>query len=77
MKLYNNTARENRRINAKLEEAPVRADIRCGFTEHLAHDAEHHIERDIVAAHDDEIGRTCRVGDQRDLDVGVRIERAG
>ena len=29
-----------------------------------------------MATHDDEIGRARRVGDQRDLNVGIRIERA-
>ena len=37
--------------------------------------ADDDIERDIVAAHDDEIGRARRLADQRDFGAGVGIER--
>ena len=38
---------------------------------------DHHIERDVVAAHDDEVGRARGAADQRDLRRAAGIERGG
>ncbi len=39
--------------------------------------ADHRIERDVVAAHDDEVGRARRAADQRHLRLAAGIERGG
>ena len=43
----------------------------------LGQRADHHIERDVVAAHDHQIGRMRGAADQRHLRVAVGIERGG
>ena len=43
----------------------------------LGERAEHDVERDAVAAHDDEIGRARRLADQRDVGAAAGIERGG
>ena len=42
----------------------------------LGERADHDVERNVMAAHDDQIGRVRGVADQRHLDIAVGVERA-